>query len=166
MPARPPFSPPVPGASAHTPTPKTHPSSRCLSARPSYPLNHPPVRPAAHSLAYPPTRLYTSVARVAQPTSAKVAVLNAQSIGNKFAAICDRITVENRVSAPSWRHGTTRPTAPASSHVRPLATIALRELARVQQPKSTACLPTMEVSVYYTRLRGHVWRPSSVAASL
>ena len=37
---------------------------------------------------------FVRVARVAQHTSAKVAVFNAQSIGNTFAAICDRIIVE------------------------------------------------------------------------
>ena len=52
-------------------------------------------------------------------------------------------------NASSWRHGTTRQTTPTSSNIRPPA--KMRMLARVQQPKSTACLPTMEASVCYTR---------------
>ena len=51
-------------------------------------------RPSPRATARRPTSALVRVARVAQPTSAKVAVFNAKSIGNKLAAICDSITVE------------------------------------------------------------------------
>ena len=107
--------------------------------------------PSPRATARRPTSAFVRVARVAQPTSAMVAVFNAQLIGNKFEAIRDRITVEKPCFCAIVEIWHDWPTAPASSHVRPLATIALRGLARVQKPKSTACLSTMEASVYYTR---------------
>ena len=51
-------------------------------------------RRSPRTTAWRPMSAFVRVARVAQPTSAKVAVFNTQSIGNKFAAICDRIAAE------------------------------------------------------------------------
>ena len=59
-------------------------------------------RPSPRATARRPTSAIVSVATVAQPTSVKIAVFNAQSIGNKFATIGDRITAEKLPLCAIW----------------------------------------------------------------
>ena len=121
--------------------------------------NRPPPRATARQS----TSAFVRVSSVAQPTSAKVAVFNAQSIDNKFAAICDRITAEKPsfcTIVETWHDSADCPSIIACT---PLATIVLRGLTRVQQPSQQhAYQPWRHLSA----IRKQVRRSSHVAASL
>ena len=108
-------------------------------------------RPPPCATARQPTSAFVLVARVVQTTSAKVAVFNAQSISNKFVAFYDRITAKKpslSIIVETWHDSADCPSVIACT---PMTTIVLIGLARVQQSKSTTCLPTKEASVCYTR---------------